>query len=78
MNPEALKRLRLLAGLSQYELARRASIAPDTISRVERGERTLVRSDTLAALAQALANALPGRDKGQIMAELTDNEPVPA
>lgn len=78
MNQEALKRLRLLAGLSQYELARRAGIAPDTISRVERGERTLVRSDTLAAISQVLAAALPGRDKGQIMAELTDNEPVPA
>lgn len=71
MNPHALKRLRTHANLSQHELARRAGTSTSTINRIETGERTLVRSDTLAAIAEALATALGDRDRGSVMAELT-------
>jgi transcriptional regulator with XRE-family HTH domain len=41
-------------GLTQVEIAQRAHLPQQAISRLERGERTHVRSDVLARLAIAL------------------------
>lgn len=51
--PASLRRLREAAGISMYELARRAGISPDMVSRMERGQRgpTL---ETARKLARAL------------------------
>ena len=50
---ERLRSLRIDAGLSPLELARRASLDPRTIYLAERGER-LPRAATRRALAEAL------------------------
>ena len=50
---ERLRSLRIDAGLSPLELARRASLDPRTIYLAERGER-LPRATTRRALTQAL------------------------
>lgn len=50
---ETLKRRRLEAGLTQYELAARTGIAQPNIARIEAG-RYAVRFDILARVADAL------------------------
>lgn len=72
-----LRALRQAKGLTQTELARRASMAPSTLSRLESGERGLT-VDYLAPLATALGVALvdligdaaPGRTVEQPPADL--------
>jgi transcriptional regulator with XRE-family HTH domain len=49
-----LRRRRDLAGLSQEELAKRASLLLTEVAKLERGER-IARIDTLLQLAEALA-----------------------
>ena len=51
---QVLRRLRLVAGLSQEELAERASLSVRGISDLERGLRTSPRPETVRLLAQAL------------------------
>ena len=51
---ERLNAVRERRGLTQGEVARRAHLPQQAISRLERGERTHVRSDVLARLAIAL------------------------
>lgn len=50
---EALVRLRVERGLSQSALAELAHVKPNTINRIEAGERG-GRADTLKAIADAL------------------------
>lgn len=51
--PRFLAAARVLAGLSQVDLARLAGVAVSSLARYERGDRT-IRSDTLAALLTVL------------------------
>ncbi len=51
---QALRRLRLVAGLSQEELAERAGVSARGVSDLERGLRTTPRPDTVRRLADAL------------------------
>lgn len=51
---EEVKRLRLIAGLSQSALAQKIGVNQAFISLVERGERPGVGADTLFALCRAL------------------------
>ena len=51
---ERLSAVRERRGLTQGEVARRAHLPQQAISRLERGERSHVRSDVLARLAIAL------------------------
>lgn len=53
----ALRRAREHAGLTQAELARRAGVAPNTIARLERGERSNPRPITRRAIDAALRRA---------------------
>jgi transcriptional regulator with XRE-family HTH domain len=50
--PSAIRTVRLLSGLSQAELAHRAGLRRETVSRVERGASPQLR--TARALAEAL------------------------
>src|SRR5262249_35821690 len=52
---ERLRAAREKRGWTQEEVARRAQLPRQAISRLERGERTHVRSDVLGRLAMALA-----------------------
>src|SRR5262245_14761155 len=54
---ELLRRHRLAAGLTQEQLAERASLSVRGISDLERGRRLRARSDTIALLAKALGLA---------------------
>ena len=61
---DRLARMRGWRGMSQRELAERTGLKVQHISRVETGERTHVRSDTLQRFAEALdcsADYLLGR-----------------
>ncbi len=60
-SPEELKRLRLKAGLSQRELARRAGVSQSLIARLERGQVN-VRLTTLQRILEALFEALQEND----------------
>jgi transcriptional regulator with XRE-family HTH domain len=51
---ERLSAVRQQRGLTQAEVARRAHLPQQAISRLERGDRSHVRSDVLARLALAL------------------------
>jgi predicted ATPase/DNA-binding XRE family transcriptional regulator len=53
----SLRKLRLMAGMTQEELAERAGISARTVSDVERGLRTVVHHDTAHRLASALGLA---------------------
>ncbi len=61
-----LRRLRLMAGLSQEVLAERARISIATVSALERGTRQVPHRDTLQLLTQALQ--LSGADREELMA----------
>jgi tetratricopeptide (TPR) repeat protein/transcriptional regulator with XRE-family HTH domain len=52
---ELLKRLRTDAGLTQEELAKRASVSPRSVSDLERGINKTARQDTTRLLADALS-----------------------
>ncbi|HSH59421.1 MAG TPA: helix-turn-helix transcriptional regulator [Acidimicrobiales bacterium] len=52
---ELLRRLRLEAGLSQYELAKRTGINRSTLLRIEAGTTTNPDAETLNRLARAFA-----------------------
>ncbi len=56
-----LRRLRKAAGLTQEELASRAGLSSDAVSRLERGQRKHPYPHTVRALADAL-NLSEGRD----------------
>lgn len=58
MNPAALTALRVMAGLSQAELARRSGLSQSHISELERGDKE-ARPGTVKKLADALAVPLP-------------------
>ena len=60
-SPEELRRLRLKAGLSQRELARRAGVSQSLIARLERGQVN-VRLTTLQKILEALFEALHEND----------------
>jgi transcriptional regulator with XRE-family HTH domain len=51
---ERIRELRRQRGISQKDLADRAGISPDTLSRLERQPRTSCRTRTIARLAAAL------------------------
>lgn len=53
VNPEAVRAIRLNAGLSPLDLAERAQIGKATVYRIENGTHT-PRVKTLAAIAAAL------------------------
>jgi transcriptional regulator with XRE-family HTH domain len=55
---ELLRQLRTDAGLTQEELADKASLSTRTISELERGKHKTAQKATARALANALANAL--------------------
>lgn len=52
--PDNLARLRKARNLSQEELAEAAAVGVDTVGRIERAERRMVRPETLERLARAL------------------------
>jgi len=54
INPEVLKKLREVKGLSQEQLAQRAKFDKQTISRLERGKQGNTRPNTIEKLARAL------------------------
>src|SRR6185312_8052857 len=51
---DLLRRLRILAGMSQEELAARASLSARAISDLERGVKRAPRRDTIQLLVEAL------------------------
>lgn len=51
---KAINRLRELKGWTYYKLAKRAGVAPGTVSRIERGVMTKPSPDTLNKIAMAL------------------------
>ncbi len=51
--PKGIRRQRLLAGLRLHDLAEKAGMSATTLSRIERGERTLAEEER-RALAVAL------------------------
>ena len=51
---DRLARMRAWRGMSLRELAERTGLKAQNISRIETGDRTHVRSDTLQRLAEAL------------------------
>lgn len=58
MNPntgEAVRDLRMLAGMSQRDLAKTAGVSRSTVQLLERGEAGELRTDTLRKLARALS-----------------------
>jgi transcriptional regulator with XRE-family HTH domain len=67
VNTAKLRRLRRQAALSQQELAERAEITQETISRLERGHHA-ARGSTLRRLAKALGvqphELMKGEDDG--------------
>ncbi|MFT3771167.1 MAG: helix-turn-helix transcriptional regulator [Minicystis sp.] len=63
-----IQQRRLTLGLTQTELARRLSIGPANIHRIEHGKQNLT-IDTLCRLAEAL---------GTTVAELVTGQPPPA
>lgn len=58
MNPAALTAMRVLAGLSQAELARRSGVSQGHISELERGDKK-ASPRTIKRLAEALAVPMP-------------------
>jgi transcriptional regulator with XRE-family HTH domain len=58
---DLLRYHRMAAGLTQEELAERASLSVDAVSMLERGARRRPRKDTIALLADALA--LPAEER---------------
>lgn len=58
LNPASLAALRIFAGLSQAELARRSGLSQGHISELERGGKD-ARPATIKKLAQALAVPMP-------------------
>ena len=70
-SPDELRRLRLKAGLSQRELARRAGVSQSLIARLEKGQVN-VRLTTLQKILEALLEALQEND----VAEKYMNTPV--
>lgn len=58
MNPATLAALRVLAGLSQAELARRSGVSQGHISELERGDKN-ASPKTIKKLAEALAVPMP-------------------
>ena len=77
---QTLRRLRLVAGLSQEELAERAGLSARGVSDLERGLRACPRPETVRLLADALA--LGPEERASLVAaahpELTDASPTPA
>jgi len=59
---ELLREHRRATGLTQEELAERASVSPRTISELERGGAHVPRRDTVALLARALGLSGPARE----------------
>lgn len=51
---QKLSKYRNLKGFTQEELARRAGLSKDHIAKLERGEKTNPRVDTIKAIAEAL------------------------
>ena len=77
---ERLSAVRERRGMTQGEVARRAHLPQQAISRLERGDRTHVRSDVLARLATALdisADVLLGLRDMVDAADLTPPAPQP-
>lgn len=58
LNPAALTSLRVLAGFSQAELARRSGLSQGHISELERGDKD-ARPATIKKLATALSVPMP-------------------
>lgn len=58
LNPTALTALRVLAGFSQAELARRSGLSQGHISELERGDKD-ARPATIKKLATALSVPMP-------------------
>ena len=54
INGERVKELRLTSFLTQRELAEKAGVRIESISRIENGARTMTYRSTLRALAEAL------------------------
>ena len=78
---ERLSAVRERRGLTQGEVARRAHLPQQAISRLERGERGHVRSDVLARLAIALdvsADVLLGLRDTADGADTTPHATLPA
>ncbi len=65
---QRLKALREAAGLSQNELAARATVSVDLVRHIEQGRKSDPKLSTLAALAEALGST-PGELVGALMAE---------
>lgn len=54
VDAKKLRRLRLSLGLTQIELAKKASVAPGTVVRWEKGEGTKPHPGSLTKIANAL------------------------
>ena len=63
---DLLRHHRIVAGLTQEELAARAQLSVDAVSMLERGARRRPRKDTVALLADALA--LPDEERAAFAA----------
>lgn len=70
-NPGALTTIRVLAGYSQAELARRSGLSQGHISELERGDKT-PRPGTVKKLAVALGVPMPALLGGGQQQSLTD------
>ncbi|HEY2507894.1 MAG TPA: tetratricopeptide repeat protein [Streptosporangiaceae bacterium] len=71
---QLLRQLRLIAGLTQEELAAAAGISPRSVSDLERGINITARKDTARLLADALG--LSGRDRENFEAQARGRAPA--
>ncbi|HET9979335.1 MAG TPA: AAA family ATPase [Ktedonobacterales bacterium] len=73
---DVLRRLRILAGMSQEELAARASLSARAISDLERGVKRAPRRDTIQLLVEALQ--LSGEERAAFVASAREPAARPA
>ncbi len=73
---DVLRRYRLLAGLTQEELAERAGVSERSINGMERGVQHVPRKDTVRLLADALQLSSPDRSAFEVAARRRDFLPV--
>ncbi len=73
---DVLRRYRLLAGLTQEELAERAGVSERSINGMERGVQHVPRKDTIRLLADALQISSPDRSAFEAAARRRDSLPV--
>jgi predicted ATPase/transcriptional regulator with XRE-family HTH domain/Tfp pilus assembly protein PilF len=73
-----LKRYRVVAGLTQEELAERSGVSARTISDLERGIARRWRHDTISLVAGVLQLSAPEREAIEVAARRRSSSPAPA